>query len=175
MWVGCCFCSKTNVRPWNKFEIICVSKMELKSTLTSQSALLPQLQCEFPSPFDCFCGSRTFLSVGLCSREQWSSGHAAAESWTHLPPFCPAGRRKSATAQAVVYKHGSGKIRVNGLDYLLYFPVTQDRCGVIPAFKESMLYNSSSFRRPQFSDCLSEGLFLFANKLQNSRKLLLFF
>lgn len=37
------------------------------------------------------------------------------------------GRRKSATAQAIVYQHGSGKIRVNGLDYLLYFPVTQDR------------------------------------------------
>ncbi|XP_060225953.1 small ribosomal subunit protein uS9m isoform X2 [Meriones unguiculatus] len=37
------------------------------------------------------------------------------------------GRRKSATAEAVVYEHGSGKIHVNGVDYLLYFPVTQDR------------------------------------------------
>ncbi|XP_036023638.1 28S ribosomal protein S9, mitochondrial isoform X2 [Onychomys torridus] len=37
------------------------------------------------------------------------------------------GRRKSATAQAVVYEQGSGKIHVNGVDYLLYFPVTQDR------------------------------------------------
>ncbi|XP_059137641.1 small ribosomal subunit protein uS9m [Peromyscus eremicus] len=37
------------------------------------------------------------------------------------------GRRKSATARAVVYEHGSGKIHVNGVDYLLYFPVTQDR------------------------------------------------
>ncbi|GAB1284927.1 28S ribosomal protein S9, mitochondrial [Apodemus speciosus] len=37
------------------------------------------------------------------------------------------GRRKSATAQAVVYAHGSGKIQVNGADYLLYFPITQDR------------------------------------------------
>ncbi|KAH0513592.1 28S ribosomal protein S9, mitochondrial [Microtus ochrogaster] len=37
------------------------------------------------------------------------------------------GRRKSATAQAMVYEHGSGKIHVNGVDYLLYFPVTQDR------------------------------------------------
>lgn len=39
----------------------------------------------------------------------------------------PAGRRKSATAQAVVYEHGSGKIHVNGVDYLIYFPITQDR------------------------------------------------
>ncbi|CAO2608015.1 28S ribosomal protein S9, mitochondrial [Lemmus lemmus] len=38
------------------------------------------------------------------------------------------GKRKSATAQAIVYEHGSGKIHVNGVDYLLYFPVTQDRC-----------------------------------------------
>ena len=37
------------------------------------------------------------------------------------------GRRKSATAQAVVYEHGSGKIHVNGVDYLIYFPITQDR------------------------------------------------
>ncbi|XP_020035258.1 small ribosomal subunit protein uS9m isoform X2 [Castor canadensis] len=37
------------------------------------------------------------------------------------------GKRKSAKAEAVVYKHGSGKIKVNGIDYLLYFPVTQDR------------------------------------------------
>ncbi|XP_052049171.1 28S ribosomal protein S9, mitochondrial [Apodemus sylvaticus] len=37
------------------------------------------------------------------------------------------GRRKSATARAVVYAHGSGKIQVNGADYLLYFPITQDR------------------------------------------------
>ena len=37
------------------------------------------------------------------------------------------GRRKSATAQATVSEHGSGKIHVNGVDYLLHFPVTQDR------------------------------------------------
>ncbi|XP_076991033.1 small ribosomal subunit protein uS9m [Tamandua tetradactyla] len=37
------------------------------------------------------------------------------------------GRRKSAKAEAIVYEHGSGKIKVNGIDYLLYFPVTQDR------------------------------------------------
>ncbi|XP_006883905.1 PREDICTED: 28S ribosomal protein S9, mitochondrial-like [Elephantulus edwardii] len=37
------------------------------------------------------------------------------------------GKRKSAKAEAVVYEHGSGKIKVNGVDYLLYFPVTQDR------------------------------------------------
>nr|XP_035952445.1 28S ribosomal protein S9, mitochondrial isoform X3 [Halichoerus grypus] len=37
------------------------------------------------------------------------------------------GKRKSAKAEAVVYEHGSGKIKVNGIDYLLYFPVTQDR------------------------------------------------
>ncbi|XP_047601235.1 28S ribosomal protein S9, mitochondrial isoform X2 [Lutra lutra] len=37
------------------------------------------------------------------------------------------GKRKSAKAEAVVYEHGSGRIKVNGIDYLLYFPVTQDR------------------------------------------------
>lgn len=37
------------------------------------------------------------------------------------------GRRKSATARVVVYQHGSGKIHVNGVDYLLYFPILQDR------------------------------------------------
>uniref|UniRef100_A0A452R9H6 Small ribosomal subunit protein uS9m n=1 Tax=Ursus americanus TaxID=9643 RepID=A0A452R9H6_URSAM len=37
------------------------------------------------------------------------------------------GKRKSAKAEAVVYEHGSGKISINGIDYLLYFPVTQDR------------------------------------------------
>nr|KAF6448055.1 mitochondrial ribosomal protein S9 [Rousettus aegyptiacus] len=37
------------------------------------------------------------------------------------------GKRKSAKAEAVVYEHGSGRIKVNGTDYLHYFPVTQDR------------------------------------------------
>ncbi|XP_029792954.1 28S ribosomal protein S9, mitochondrial isoform X3 [Suricata suricatta] len=37
------------------------------------------------------------------------------------------GKRKSARAKAVVYEHGSGRIKVNGIDYLLYFPVMQDR------------------------------------------------
>ncbi|XP_055256092.1 28S ribosomal protein S9, mitochondrial isoform X3 [Moschus berezovskii] len=37
------------------------------------------------------------------------------------------GKRKTANAEAVVYGHGSGKIEINGVDYLLYFPVTQDR------------------------------------------------
>ncbi|XP_048208429.1 28S ribosomal protein S9, mitochondrial [Perognathus longimembris pacificus] len=37
------------------------------------------------------------------------------------------GKRKSAKAEAIVYKNGSGAIQVNGVDYLLYFPVTQDR------------------------------------------------
>ncbi|XP_049640381.1 28S ribosomal protein S9, mitochondrial [Suncus etruscus] len=37
------------------------------------------------------------------------------------------GKRKSAKAEVIVYKHGSGRISVNGIDYLLYFPVTQDR------------------------------------------------
>ncbi|XP_044781660.1 28S ribosomal protein S9, mitochondrial isoform X2 [Bubalus bubalis] len=36
------------------------------------------------------------------------------------------GKRKTANAEAVVYGHGSGKIEINGVDYLLYFPVTQD-------------------------------------------------
>ncbi|XP_029792955.1 28S ribosomal protein S9, mitochondrial isoform X4 [Suricata suricatta] len=36
------------------------------------------------------------------------------------------GKRKSARAKAVVYEHGSGRIKVNGIDYLLYFPVMQD-------------------------------------------------
>ncbi|KAK1169663.1 28S ribosomal protein S9, mitochondrial-like [Acipenser oxyrinchus oxyrinchus] len=37
------------------------------------------------------------------------------------------GRRKTATATATVRDNGSGKITVNGVDYLLYFPVLQDR------------------------------------------------
>ncbi|XP_019482709.1 PREDICTED: 28S ribosomal protein S9, mitochondrial [Hipposideros armiger] len=37
------------------------------------------------------------------------------------------GKRKTAKAEVVVYEHGSGRITVNGTDYLLYFPVTQDR------------------------------------------------
>ncbi|XP_012593118.1 small ribosomal subunit protein uS9m [Microcebus murinus] len=37
------------------------------------------------------------------------------------------GKRKTAKAEAIVYEHGSGKIKVNGIDYLLYFPVLQDR------------------------------------------------
>ncbi|KAM4867086.1 small ribosomal subunit protein uS9m [Thomomys bottae] len=42
--------------------------------------------------------------------------------------FCRSeGKRKSAKAEAIVYKHGSGRIKVNGVDYLHYFPVTQYR------------------------------------------------
>ncbi|XP_061482775.1 small ribosomal subunit protein uS9m [Rhineura floridana] len=37
------------------------------------------------------------------------------------------GRRKTATATVTVYDDGSGKITVNGDDYVLYFPVLQDR------------------------------------------------
>ncbi|XP_057598614.1 28S ribosomal protein S9, mitochondrial [Hippopotamus amphibius kiboko] len=37
------------------------------------------------------------------------------------------GNRKTAKAEAVVYGHGSGRIEVNGVDYLLYFSVIQDR------------------------------------------------
>ncbi|XP_007108429.1 small ribosomal subunit protein uS9m [Physeter macrocephalus] len=37
------------------------------------------------------------------------------------------GNRKTAKAEVAVYDHGSGRIEVNGVDYLLYFPVTQDR------------------------------------------------
>ncbi|MBN3272547.1 RT09 protein, partial [Polyodon spathula] len=37
------------------------------------------------------------------------------------------GRRKTATATATVRDNGSGKITVNGVDYLHYFPVLQDR------------------------------------------------
>ncbi|KAL4694275.1 hypothetical protein H8959_013540 [Pygathrix nigripes] len=37
------------------------------------------------------------------------------------------GKRKTAKAEAIVYAHGSGRIKVNGIDYQLYFPVTQDR------------------------------------------------
>ncbi|MGH0122126.1 UNVERIFIED_CONTAM: hypothetical protein FKN15_060550 [Acipenser sinensis] len=37
------------------------------------------------------------------------------------------GRRKTATATATVRDNGSGNITVNGVDYLLYFPVLQDR------------------------------------------------
>ncbi|XP_074847405.1 small ribosomal subunit protein uS9m [Carettochelys insculpta] len=37
------------------------------------------------------------------------------------------GKRKTSQATAVVYDNGNGKITVNGVDYLLYFPVMQDR------------------------------------------------
>ncbi|XP_009073080.1 PREDICTED: 28S ribosomal protein S9, mitochondrial, partial [Acanthisitta chloris] len=37
------------------------------------------------------------------------------------------GRRKTARATAVVHDNGSGKITVNGIDILHYFPVLQDR------------------------------------------------
>uniref|UniRef100_A0A8D2NV73 Small ribosomal subunit protein uS9m n=1 Tax=Zosterops lateralis melanops TaxID=1220523 RepID=A0A8D2NV73_ZOSLA len=37
------------------------------------------------------------------------------------------GRRKTASATAVVYDNGTGKITVNGIDILHYFPVLQDR------------------------------------------------
>uniref|UniRef100_A0A8D0DHL3 Small ribosomal subunit protein uS9m n=1 Tax=Salvator merianae TaxID=96440 RepID=A0A8D0DHL3_SALMN len=36
-------------------------------------------------------------------------------------------RRNTATAKVTVYGNGSGKITVNGDDYILYFPVLQDR------------------------------------------------
>ncbi|XP_004633260.1 28S ribosomal protein S9, mitochondrial isoform X1 [Octodon degus] len=37
------------------------------------------------------------------------------------------GRRKTAAAEAIVSGHGNGRIQVNGVDYLRYFPVMQDR------------------------------------------------
>ncbi|NXX84548.1 RT09 protein, partial [Urocolius indicus] len=37
------------------------------------------------------------------------------------------GRRKTASATAVVYDNGTGKVTVNGIDVLHYFPVLQDR------------------------------------------------
>ncbi|KAH0624587.1 hypothetical protein JD844_032219 [Phrynosoma platyrhinos] len=37
------------------------------------------------------------------------------------------GWRKTATATVTVYDNGSGKITINGDDYILYFPVLQDR------------------------------------------------
>ncbi|XP_032618411.1 small ribosomal subunit protein uS9m [Chelonoidis abingdonii] len=37
------------------------------------------------------------------------------------------GKRKTSRATSVVYDNGSGKIIVNGVDYLCYFPVIQDR------------------------------------------------
>ncbi|XP_074992219.1 small ribosomal subunit protein uS9m isoform X3 [Calonectris borealis] len=37
------------------------------------------------------------------------------------------GKRKTARATAVVYDNGTGKITVNGIDVLHYFPVLQDR------------------------------------------------
>ncbi|KAK2121010.1 37S ribosomal protein S9, mitochondrial [Saguinus oedipus] len=30
-------------------------------------------------------------------------------------------------SEAIVYEHGSGRIKVNGIDYLHYFPIMQDR------------------------------------------------
>ncbi|XP_004704392.1 28S ribosomal protein S9, mitochondrial [Echinops telfairi] len=44
------------------------------------------------------------------------------------------GKRKSARAKAVVYEHGSGKIKINGIDYMLYFPVKQDRAQLMFPF-----------------------------------------
>ncbi|XP_028913609.1 28S ribosomal protein S9, mitochondrial [Ornithorhynchus anatinus] len=37
------------------------------------------------------------------------------------------GKRKTAVAKAILYENGSGQIKINGADYLLYFSVTQDR------------------------------------------------
>ncbi|XP_041054870.1 28S ribosomal protein S9, mitochondrial isoform X1 [Carcharodon carcharias] len=37
------------------------------------------------------------------------------------------GQRKTAKATAIVRDHGSGKITVNGVDYLVYFPSLQER------------------------------------------------
>ncbi|XP_020385324.2 28S ribosomal protein S9, mitochondrial [Rhincodon typus] len=37
------------------------------------------------------------------------------------------GKRKTAKATVIVRDHGSGKITVNGMDYLLYFPSLQER------------------------------------------------
>ncbi|XP_078078086.1 small ribosomal subunit protein uS9m isoform X2 [Mustelus asterias] len=37
------------------------------------------------------------------------------------------GQRKTAKATVIVQDHGSGKITVNGVDYLLYFPSLQER------------------------------------------------
>uniref|UniRef100_A0A2K5Q9P2 Small ribosomal subunit protein uS9m n=1 Tax=Cebus imitator TaxID=2715852 RepID=A0A2K5Q9P2_CEBIM len=37
------------------------------------------------------------------------------------------GKRRTAKAEAIVYEHGSGRIKVNGIDYLHFFPIMQDR------------------------------------------------
>ncbi|NXI67786.1 RT09 protein, partial [Anseranas semipalmata] len=37
------------------------------------------------------------------------------------------GKRKTSSATAIVYDNGTGKITVNGVDVLHYFPVLQDR------------------------------------------------
>ncbi|XP_075773618.1 small ribosomal subunit protein uS9m isoform X2 [Pelodiscus sinensis] len=37
------------------------------------------------------------------------------------------GKRKTSRATVIVYDNGNGKITVNGIDYLHYFPVIQDR------------------------------------------------
>uniref|UniRef100_H3B142 Small ribosomal subunit protein uS9m n=2 Tax=Latimeria chalumnae TaxID=7897 RepID=H3B142_LATCH len=37
------------------------------------------------------------------------------------------GKRKTATANVILRDNGSGKVTVNGIDYLHYFPVLQDR------------------------------------------------
>ncbi|XP_007172170.2 28S ribosomal protein S9, mitochondrial isoform X3 [Balaenoptera acutorostrata] len=49
------------------------------------------------------------------------------------------GNRKTAKAEVAVYDHGSGKIEVNGVDYLLYFPVTQDRACFTPVGTASLV------------------------------------
>uniref|UniRef100_A0A2K5DJE8 Small ribosomal subunit protein uS9m n=1 Tax=Aotus nancymaae TaxID=37293 RepID=A0A2K5DJE8_AOTNA len=44
------------------------------------------------------------------------------------------GKRKTAKAEAIVYEHGSGRIKVNGIDYLHYFPIMQDRFSLMFPF-----------------------------------------
>ena len=65
--------------------------------------------------------------------KRWDAVSPVSEHWLLgillIETFCFKGRRKSAEAEAVVYAHGSGRVSVNGTDYLLYFPVTQDRLG----------------------------------------------
>ncbi|XP_032170500.1 LOW QUALITY PROTEIN: 28S ribosomal protein S9, mitochondrial-like [Mustela erminea] len=57
--------------------------------------------------------------------ERWKNKGQILERTRLLHPHIQ--KNPLAKAEAVVYERGSGKIKVNGIDYLLYFPVTQDR------------------------------------------------
>ncbi|EPY89459.1 mitochondrial ribosomal protein S9 [Camelus ferus] len=77
--------------------------------------------------------SRFRRSVTVPSRRQLMEPLQHTEQGTAFSTG--AGKRKSARADVVVYGSGSGEIRVNGVDYLFYFPVMQDRVQLMFPFQ----------------------------------------